>query len=123
MIVREKYQGVDESPAIIMADIRDGKYCLHAEKYFADKQAKNEEPDFDEWFEEHNNRLEQFKDDLAGFYEIKHLPLETIEKVFDLAWNLAMEDFDEEEATEEERTAILEEVAERFAMLADLFKI
>lgn len=124
MIVKEGYQGIDESNAIIKADVHDGKYCWHSEHYFEEKMKKNEEPDFEEWFFEHSARLEKLKDDLAKFYEITHLPEETIEKVYQLAWDLAMENIDEDgESSMEDRTGVLQDVVDRFGDLADLFKI
>lgn len=119
MIVKD--EGIEENNAIIKADVRDGKYCLMVEKYFAEKQAKNEQPDFDEWFEEHEARLEKLKEDLVRFYELTHLPAETIEKIFQLAWEISMEYIDIED--DEERMEALEDLVDRFAQLADLFKV
>lgn len=122
MVIKEKYNGIDESNAIIKADVRDGKYSFAAEKYFEEKMAQNQEPDFDEWYFEHHSRLEKLKDDLAKFYEVTHLPEETIEKMYQLAWDIEMVDMEEDD-DEETRLEYLQCVVDRFGDLADLFKI
>lgn len=122
MIVKEQFSGVDESNAIIKADVRDGKYTFNAEKYFEQKMAENQTPDFEEWYFEHHSRLEKLKDDLARFYEITHLPADTIEKIYQLAWDIEMVDMDEDD-DEETRLEYLQGVVDRFGDLADLFKL